>query len=221
MPNDAITRQRENRNFFMKYIILFISILFFANYGIAKENIFANKNEMVVVPIDEKRDTLVKTSSPFQLNDERIYFTSDGGIESEFEYFKNEFFPFDFKNYSTTNLMQYFYQGVVVDSIIVSENVDLGVSPHTIYTYKLEDSYISFLVKDDSEFFYLLNADIKKDLFKSRNDVGIGISGNDFYRKIKTRYRDIKRFCISEGGITYQFDFKDNFLQSMHIENGF
>ena len=117
--------------------------------------------------------------------------------------------------------MQYFYQGVVVDSIIVSENVDLGVSPHTIYTYKLEDSYISFLVKDDSDFFYLLNADIKKDLFKSRNNVDIGISGNDFYRKIKTRYRDIKRFSIVEGGVTYQFVFKDNFLQSIQTENDF
>ena len=36
MPNDALTRQRKDKNFFMKYIILFISILFFANYNAAR-----------------------------------------------------------------------------------------------------------------------------------------------------------------------------------------
>ena len=90
--------------------------------------------------------------------------------KSEEEYFKKSFFPFDFKNYSTKKMLKYFNKEVTIDSTIV-----LGEYPYKVYNYRLENSHISFLVKDDSEYFYIINAEIKKDLFKSLNGVKIGI----------------------------------------------
>jgi len=160
------------------------------------------------------------------INDEVVeeitYFTytSDGYRRSEYEYFKKDFFPFDFKNYSTQKMIQYFYQGVTVDSIISLGNADLDILPHKIYTYRLEDSYISFLVKDDSEPFYLTDAEIKKDLFKSKNGVGIGISSKNFFLKIKSSQKDCKHFTIGEGDLEtlYHFDLKDGVLRSISIQ---
>ena len=149
------------------------------------------------------------------------FFVSDEHRRSEYEYFKNDFFPFEFKNYSTQKMMQYFYKGVTVDSIIVLENVDLGISAHKIYTYRLEDSFILFLVKDKvgSNYFYLIDAEIKKDMFKSKNGVGIGISSKDFFRKIKSSQKDYEHFTIEEGeGSTiYNFDLKDGFLRGISL----
>jgi len=156
--------------------------------------------------------------------EERYYLTSENERyrSSEFAYFKKDFFPFDFQHYSTKKLMSYFYDGVTVDSLIFLENIELGQSAHKIYTYKLEDSYISFLVKDDDKYFYLwTSAEIKQDMFKSKNDVRIGIFEEDFYKKIKTSSKSYERFTITEGGMTYQFDFKGGLLQSIYIENSF
>ena len=159
-----------------------------------------------------------------EIVEERYYLTSEDERyrSSEFTYFEKDFFPFDFTNYSTEKLMPYFYDGVTVDSLIFLENVELGQPAHKIYTYKLEDSYISFFVKDDDNYFYLWpSAEIKQDMFKSKNDVSIGITNDDFYKKIKTSPKDYERFTIFDGEIiTYQFDFKDSFLQSVFINNG-
>jgi len=139
---------------------------------------------------------------------------------TEFEYFKNDYFPFDFKNYSTKKLLGYFYNSVTVDSVIYLEDKVMATDAYKIYRYKLEDSYISFFVKEGSDYFYIESAYISKNLFKSKNGVGIGISIDNFNKILKNDLKAYDHFTIEEGsGMVYKFYFKDGLLESIYIDN--
>jgi len=139
---------------------------------------------------------------------------------TEFEYFKNHYFPFDFKNYSTKKLLGYFYNSVTVDSVIYLEDKVMATDAYIIYRYKLEDSYISFFVKEGSDYFYIESAYISKNLFKSKNGVGIGISIDNFNKILKNDLKAYDHFTIEEGsGMVYKFYFKDGLLESIYIDN--
>lgn len=146
--------------------------------------------------------------------------TFEGYRRTEVEHFKNDFFPFEFKIYSSNKLVRYFFDSVTIDSTIYHGNKEFATDPYKIYTYRLGDSYISFLIKEDSEYFFLQSAFFSEDLFVSKNGIRIGISINDFNKILKIDLKDYSLFSIEEGsGIIYKFEFKDGLLQSIYIDN--
>lgn len=139
--------------------------------------------------------------------------------KSEVEEFKKAYFPFEFKNYSTVSLLKHFKQGTVVDSILFEAKEYEGEIAYKIFKYKLNDSYISFLVKEESEYFYLIKAEIKQDLFKPKNGCEIGIKTKSFHKLVKSELTNCNPFYLSEGDLetVYQFNFIKGRLQSINI----
>jgi len=95
--------------------------------------------------------------------------------KNEVEAFKKAYFPFEFKNYATVHLLKHFKQGTVVDSIVVEAKEYEGEIAHKIFNYRLNDSYISFLVKGESDSFYLVKSGAKRRFISTKNGCEIGI----------------------------------------------
>lgn len=154
-----------------------------------------------------------KLTSKFNFNAE------DCVKKNEVEAFKKAYFPFEFKNYATVHLLKHFKQGTVVDSIVFEAKEYDGEIAHKIFNYRLNDSYISFLVKEGSDYFYLVKAELKEDLFQPKNGCKIGIKTNSFHKRIASDLKNCNPFYLSEGDFEtiYQFKFNKGRLQSINI----
>ena len=140
-------------------------------------------------------------------------------ISYESDVFKTNFFPFDFENFNTRNLLKYFTISVIVDSI---ETNSEGYITRD-YTFSDKDSKISLFVKinntNGDNYFYLNKSTIKTDLIKFKNDIRINMSRHDFFKAIKSTWAECDTVTIKEGDMItyYYFIFEDDKLKTIQI----
>jgi len=138
-------------------------------------------------------------------------------IYNESEIFENAFLPFESKKYNTKNLLQYFVEGVVVDSVDTNQD---GFESGT-YIFTDGKSKISFFVKSKmtDEWFYLYSSSIKTNLLKTKSGIEINMTKDEFYKKMNLAPRSCDTLEISEGleGNSYYFIFEKELLKRIDI----
>ena len=126
-------------------------------------------------------------------------------INSEMK-FQKRFFPFDFKDYNTKELLTYFKGIVKVDS--TEENND--GTKFKIYKFHDGNSSVNFFVKqkDNSEkYFYLEDSEIESNLLQFKNGVKIGMSKKEFCRITNFGNPVCDTLLIQEGDMVTSFYF--------------
>lgn len=138
-----------------------------------------------------------------------IYYEDDNNL------FENQFFPFDFKIYNTSELLNYFSKDTKVDSLKI---IDQGYISY-IYDFADEKSNVRFFVKPGYIWFYINSSTIKSNILPFKNGVKIGMSKSDFNKTLKTECQcDTFSIHDDSGHInSYYFIFKDNCLEKIDI----
>jgi hypothetical protein len=137
---------------------------------------------------------------------QKVQNTSKCSIINNEMKFQKQFFPFDFKDYDTKELLTYFKGPVKVDSTEVNNE---GTN---FKTYKFHDrnSSVNFFVKpkDKSEkYFYLEDSEIESNLIQFKNGVKIGMSKNEFCRIANFGNPVCDTLLIQEGDMVTSFYF--------------
>ena len=145
--------------------------------------------------------------------------TSGCSIVNKEMVFQKKLFPFDFSDYNTLKLLNYFKRGVKVDSI--KKNIDGYITTE----FKFYDglSSIIFFVKpyDKSDrYFYLQDSKIETKILQFKNGINIGMSKNEFCKVANFNSALCDTFLIQEGEMatSYYFIFKKNKLKNITIQ---
>ena len=136
---------------------------------------------------------------------------------SEEDTLKQVLFPFQFKNFDTQTILKYFSNGTKADSSkleYAGEDYE-----YRIYTFKKDNSFISFLVKPKNEWFYIHECSIENDLFNFKNGIKIGMDKKQVSKilKLQSINCDTLKFDLGELSTYYDFIFKNDNLQKFNI----
>jgi len=130
---------------------------------------------------------------------------------------KQALFPFSFKNFYTQKMLKFFSNGTKVDS---SKLEYAGKDyEYRIYTFKKDNSFISFQVKPKSEWFYIQECAIQNDILNFKNGLKIGMNKTEVsnilnIQKIKC---DTIKYDLGELSTYYDFIFKNEKLEKINI----
>ncbi|MBK0384543.1 hypothetical protein I5M32_16405 [Pedobacter sp. SD-b] len=136
---------------------------------------------------------------------------------SEKDTLKQALFPFSFKNFETQKMLKFFSVGTKVDSSkleFAGEDYE-----YRIYTFKKENSFISFQVKPKSEWFYIQECVIQNDILNFKNGLKIGMNKNEISNilNIQKPNCDTIKFDLGELSTYYDFIFKNAKLEKVTI----
>ena len=135
----------------------------------------------------------------------------------ENDYLKDHLFPFIYKNYETKIILKYFAEGTAIDSSKLKYPGE--EYEYRIYTFRKEDSFISFQVKTKNEWFYIHECSINNDLLNFKNNIKIGMTKNQISNilKIASSNCDTIKFDLGEMSTYYDFVFKKGKLEKINI----
>lgn len=138
-------------------------------------------------------------------------------FSSENDTLKQALFPFSFKNFDTQKMLKFFSNGTKVDSSkleYAGEDYE-----YRIYTFKKDNSFISFQVKPKSDWFYIQECAIQNDILTFKNGLKIGMNKNEIsiILNLQKPNCDTIKFELGELSTYYDFIFKNEKLAKINI----